>query len=90
MDLASSYGLTFEMDTHIDQDHMVLHAHSRNSTVHKLVLRGDKSGGGKTHYGRLRKQSNQYLKWAFIEAANVVVRQRRHPNWRTKHVTILY
>jgi transposase len=49
-----------------------------------------KSSGGKTHYGRLRKQSNQYLKWAFIEAANVVVRQRRHPNWRTKHVTILY
>jgi transposase len=49
-----------------------------------------KSSGGKTRYGRLRKQSNQYLKWAFVEAANVVVRQRRHPNWRDKHVTILY
>jgi transposase len=49
-----------------------------------------KSSGGKTRYGRLRKQSNQYLKWAFIEAANVIVRQRRHPTWRTKHVTILY
>jgi transposase len=49
-----------------------------------------KSSGGKTRYDRLRKQSNQYLKWAFIEAANVIVRQRRHPNWRTKHVTILY
>ena len=24
------------------------------------------------------------------EAANVVVRQRRHANWRVKHVTILY
>ena len=49
-----------------------------------------KGSGGKIRYGRLRKQSNQYLKWAFIEAANVVVRVRRHPNWRSKHVTILY
>jgi len=49
-----------------------------------------KGSGGKIRYGRLRKQSNQYLKWAFIEAANVVVRQRRHPNWRPKHVTILF
>jgi transposase len=49
-----------------------------------------KASGGKFRYGRLRKQSNQYLKWAFIEAANVIVRQRRHANWRVKHVTILY
>jgi transposase len=49
-----------------------------------------KGSGGKIRYGRLRKQSNQYLKWAFIEAANVVVRQRRHHNWRSKHVTILF
>jgi transposase len=49
-----------------------------------------KGSGGKIRYGRLRKQSNQYLKWAFIEAANVVVRQRRHQNWRDKHVTILF
>jgi transposase len=49
-----------------------------------------KASGGTIRYGRLRKQSNQYLKWAFIEAANVVVRQRRHANWRVKHVTILY
>jgi transposase len=49
-----------------------------------------KSSGGKTRYGRLRKRSNQYLKWAFIEAANVVVRQRGHPNWRKKHLTVLF
>jgi len=49
-----------------------------------------KASGGKIRYGRLRNQSNQYLKWAFIEAVNVVVRQRRHTNWRNKHVTILY
>jgi transposase len=48
------------------------------------------SSGGKVRYGRLRKQSNRYLKWAFIEAANVVVRHRSHPNWRGKHVSILY
>jgi len=56
-----------------------------------------KSSGGKIRYGRLRKQSNRYLKWAFrvapckgFEAANVVARHRNHPRWRSKHVTILY
>ncbi|NIS79888.1 MAG: IS110 family transposase, partial [Anaerolineales bacterium] len=28
------------------------------------------SSGGKTRFGRMRKQVNNYLKWAFIEAAN--------------------
>ncbi len=36
------------------------------------------------------KQANNYLKWAFIEAANVVVRHRHHPNWRNKYVSHLY
>jgi transposase len=49
-----------------------------------------KSSAGKTHYGRMIKQANNYLKWAFIEAANVVVRQRHHPNWRNKYVVLLY
>jgi len=49
-----------------------------------------KSSAGKTHYGRMIKQANNYLKWAFIEAANVVVRQRHHPNWRNKYVVRLY
>lgn len=48
------------------------------------------SSGGKTHYGHMRKPSNQYLKWAFIEAANVVVRHRRHPAWQTKYVSQVY
>jgi hypothetical protein len=38
----------------------------------------------------MHKQSNNYLKWAFIEAANVVVRQRNHPNLRNKHVSRPY
>ncbi len=33
-----------------------------------------KSSGGKSRYGHLPAQSNHYLKWAFIEAANGVAR----------------
>lgn len=40
------------------------------------------ASGGKSRYGGLRTESNQYLKWAFIEAANVVCMHRaRHPEW---------
>jgi transposase len=49
-----------------------------------------KSSAGKTYYGPMRKESNQYLKWAFVEAANVIVRCRRFPNWKHKHVVRLY
>jgi transposase len=48
------------------------------------------SSGGKTRYGHLPAQSNHYLKWAFIEAANGVARHHQHPNWQAKHVTQLY
>ena len=33
---------------------------------------------------------NTRLKWAFIEAANVVVLHQNHPNWQKKHVTTVY
>lgn len=46
--------------------------------------------GGKFRYGRLPKQCNHYLKWAFAEGANVVSRYRHHPRWRKKHVSRLY
>ncbi len=49
-----------------------------------------KASGGKVHYGRMIKQANNYLKWAFIEAANVIVRQRHHSNWRGKYVVRLF
>ena len=46
------------------------------------------SSGDKTRMGRLRKDVNQYLKWAFIEAANnVPLRQRFAP---THHLIRLY
>jgi transposase len=48
------------------------------------------SSGGKTRFGHMRKQANQYLKWAFIEAANVVVAHRHHPAWRQKKVSQVY
>jgi len=48
------------------------------------------SSAGRAHYGRMVRQCNTYLKWAFIEAANVIVRQRHHPNWRHKYVVHLY
>jgi transposase len=34
------------------------------------------SSGGKTRYGRVRPDVNRYLKWAFTEAANVIVLQQ--------------
>jgi transposase len=49
-----------------------------------------KGSGGKFRYGKMIKQANNYLKWAFIEAANVVVRQRHHLNWQDKYVSQLY
>jgi transposase len=48
------------------------------------------ASGGKVHYGRMIQQCNHYLKWAFIEAANVVVRQRHHSNWTGKYVVHLF
>lgn len=47
-----------------------------------------RSSGGKTHTGRTPAAANQYLKWAFTEAANVIVINQRH--WRHRHVTRLY
>lgn len=48
------------------------------------------ASGGKTRFGHMRKPCNQYLKWAFIEAANVVVRHRNHPAWKSKYVCQIY
>ena len=48
------------------------------------------ASAGRAHYGRLIKQCNTYLKWAYIESANVIVRHRHHPNWRKKYVAHLY
>jgi transposase len=44
--------------------------------------------GGRRRYGRIRSDVNQYLQWAFVEAANsAVLNRRHHPHW---HTTRLY
>jgi transposase len=48
------------------------------------------SSGGKTRYGRMRTESNQYLKWAFIEAANVISAHHAQRGWTSRHVSKLY
>ncbi|MFQ5811449.1 MAG: IS110 family transposase [Armatimonadota bacterium] len=44
--------------------------------------------GGKTRYGRLRPDVNHYLRWAFVEAANVICLLRGR--WPDRHVSRLY
>ena len=46
------------------------------------------SSGGKVRYGRVRKDVNLYLKWAFTEAANSAVLNRERCDYR--HVARLY
>jgi transposase len=48
------------------------------------------SSSGKTHYGKMRSESNHYLKWAFIEAVNVVSGHHAQRGWTTRHVSKLY
>lgn len=36
------------------------------------------------------KQAYNYLKWAFIEAANAVVRHRRYPSWKPNYLGHAY
>lgn len=49
-----------------------------------------KSTGGRTSYGKLRADVNRYLKWAFIEAANVVAMHQNTQSWQQLHVVTLY
>jgi transposase len=46
------------------------------------------SSGGKTHFGKLRSDANRFLKWAYIEAANVTARfHKQHPE---AHLSRIY
>ena len=46
------------------------------------------SSGDKLRFGRLRPDVNHYLKWAYIEAANVIVLNQVH--WPNRHVVQVY
>ena len=49
-----------------------------------------RASGGRVRYGHMRPESNHYLKWAFVEAANVTASHRHTASWRDRHVTRLY
>jgi len=51
-----------------------------------LVPRVEQSGS-RVRYGRMRKEANRYLKWAFIEAANAVALNARR--WPERHASRL-
>ena len=46
------------------------------------------SSGGKTHYGPIAPQANHYLKWAFVEAANLT--HMHADKYGKEHVGLLY
>jgi transposase len=46
------------------------------------------SSGDKTRYGRLRPDVNRYLKWAYVEAANVIVLNQAR--WPQRHAVQRY
>jgi transposase len=46
--------------------------------------------GGKTHYGKMRTESNQYLKWASLEAANAISAHHAQRGSTTPHCSKLY
>lgn len=48
------------------------------------------SSGGKTWRGPTSKDCNHYLKWAFVEAANVIVSQQAKMEKKHPHVVGLY
>jgi transposase len=47
-----------------------------------------KSSGGKSYFGEVRPDVNRYLKWALVEAANIVVINQGR--WPSRHVVRLY
>lgn len=62
----------------------------KNLTSYAGTVPKGNARGGKVRYGRMRKQAINYLKWAFIEAANIIVHQRNHHRWRSKYVSRVY
>lgn len=47
-----------------------------------------RSSGGKTSFGKVRSDVNRYLKWALIEAANIIMMNQRP--WSGTHLGQLY
>jgi len=64
-----------------DAQHFAAYA----GTVPKVRASADR-----VRYGHLRPEANRYLKWAFMEAANVVAVHCQAPGWKNRHVCRLY
>jgi len=47
-----------------------------------------KESGGRHYYGKVRPDVNRYLKWALVEAANIIVINQGR--WSDRHVVRLY
>jgi transposase len=47
-----------------------------------------KSSGGKTYFGQVRCDVNRYLKWAYVEAANCIVLQKKR--WGDTYLMKIY
>lgn len=63
-------------------------ASSHHFASYSGVVPRVKSGGGKTSFGKLRVDVDQCLKWAFIEAANIIcMNRKRYP---ARHVSVMY
>lgn len=48
------------------------------------------ASGGKTFHGATSPTSNHYLRWAFVEAANVIASHHKQKNWTARHVVRQY
>ena len=48
------------------------------------------ASGGKVRFGPMRSEANQYLKWAFIEAASTIALLHQHPRWATRPICQIY
>ncbi len=44
--------------------------------------------GGRSWHGQVRTDVNHYVKWALVEAVNIIVLNQE--NWQDKHVVVLY
>jgi transposase len=65
-------------------------AHAEQLAAYAGLIPRTHSSGGKTWRGPTPKTCNHYLKWAFVEAANVIAAQRKRMAAKHPHVTRLY
>jgi transposase len=63
---------------------------AQNLALYAGLVPTVQSSGGKTWRGPVPKSCNQYLKWTFVEAANVIVARQKQWEERYPHAVGLY